>query len=83
MDKSAKHFIDQIPPGYEVIKPLLAIVIVRHGQMWRSYFVAARSILIEMVKTSLEIDVDEFWIRLEQRMNQPPPKKIIYRLKYA
>lgn len=78
MDKSAKGRLDKISPEYEVIKPLLAIVIIRSGKQWAYPFVVARSILIDMVKTSPEIDVDEFWNRFKDRIENPPkPKRIL------
>ncbi len=83
MDKDAKYFIDKIPPEYEVIKPLLAIVIVRHGKLWKYPFVVARSILIDMSKTSSEIDVKIFWNRFKDRIDNPTKPKMLHRLKTA
>jgi hypothetical protein len=83
MDKDVKHFLNKIPSEYEVIKPILAVVIIRSGKLWKYRFVVARSILIDMAKASSEIDVDIFWRRFEDRLNNPQSSKMLHRLKTA
>ncbi len=76
MDKSAQGRLDKVPPEYEAIKPFLTAVINKHGERWRYPLVVARHVLIDMLKESPEINEQDFWHRLEDSLQNPPPPKL-------
>jgi hypothetical protein len=74
MNKSAQGRLDNIPPEYEWMRPLLTAVCVKYGERWAVPFVAGRHVLNEMQRESTEINEQEFWIRLEEKVNEPIKK---------
>jgi hypothetical protein len=56
------------------MRPLLTAICVKYGERWAVPFVAGRHVLNEMRHESTEIDERKFWVRLENKMNEPPKK---------
>jgi hypothetical protein len=79
MNKSAQGRLDNIPPEFEWMRPLLTAVCVKYGDRWTVPYVAGRQVLNEIRNESGEIDEQEFWYRLEKRINEPPKKGGIHR----
>ena len=70
MDKSTQERINKMPP---YMRPLLTAVLNKYGENWCVPYVAARQILSKMQKESVEINEQDFWFRLEEKLNEPSP----------